>query len=304
MSAVYWKDGACFYESSTRSRALIEQRVSNRPDAWSGEIVVSTQGGQSADLLGSLEKWIIDELERSGCRDWQIRGGSGSRHPAIEPRDRARPTVGPDSDTTKPERALAFAPPPSDKRTYFVSYAWNDASRAIVDDVCLEANRRGIQVLRDRTSTGLGESIIGFMNRIRSSDRVIVILSENYLKSPYCMYELLEVWRHCFMEGEAFRKRISAYRLPDARMSTPLERAHCAKYWKEQFGELDALVRANGADLLGTEDFKRYKLMQDFAHHVGDMLYLIADTLTPRDIEELKRHAFDEASSSPDARRA
>jgi internalin A len=112
------------------------------------------------------------------------------------------------------------------------------------------------------------------------------------------MFELLEVWRNCRMADDVFRGRIRVYRLPDARMSSPLERAHCALYWKEQFRELDAVVRDHGADLLGTEDFKRFKLMQDFAHHVGDMLALIADTLAPRDIEELKRHAFDDASPS------
>jgi internalin A len=302
MSAVYWKDGACFYETSTRSRALIEQRSSSRPDAWSGQIVVSTQGGQSAELLGSLEKWIIEELQRSGCRDWQIQAPFGSRHPALEPKVRARASALADAATARPEKSLAFAPPPSDKRTYCVSYAWNDASKAIVDDLCDGAKARGIEVLRDVTGMGLGESIVAFMRRLGASDRVIVVLCEKYLKSAYCMFELLEVWRNCSGEGEVFRGRISAYALPDARMSTPLERAHCAKYWKEQFGELDALVRANGADLLGTEDFKRYKLMQDFAHRVGDMLALIADTLTPRDIEELKRHAFDDASPAPNTR--
>jgi hypothetical protein len=40
------------------------------------------------------------------------------------------------------------------------------------------------------------------------------------------------------------------------------------------------------------------KLMQAFAHHVGDMLALIADTLQPRDIDELKRHGFGDESPS------
>jgi internalin A len=62
MSAVYWKNGAYFYEASTRSRALIELRSSNRSDAWSGEIVVSARGGQSAELLPLLEEWIKEEL--------------------------------------------------------------------------------------------------------------------------------------------------------------------------------------------------------------------------------------------------
>ena len=61
-----------------------------------------------------------------------------------------------------------------------------------------------------------------------------------------------------------------------------LERYDCAEYWKEQFTELDALVRRKAQSLLSEADFKRYKLMQDFAHRVGDVLALIADTLQPR----------------------
>ncbi len=153
-----------------------------------------------------------------------------------------------------------------------------------------------MEILRDKTGLGLGESISRFMLKLGAGDRVFVILSDKYLKSPYCMFELLEVWRNSRMDDEDVRRRIRVFRLPDARMSTPLERALCAKHWKEQFKELDAVVREHGADLLGQADFRRYKLMQDFAHRVGDMLALIADTLQPADFEELKAYGFaDEA---------
>ena len=157
----------------------------------------------------------------------------------------------------------------------------------MVDRLCEEADRRGIKILRDTTGLGLGESITRFMKRLGSGDRVFVILSDKYLKSPYCMYELLEVWRNCKADDEVFRSRIRVFRLPDAKMMSPLERRECAKYWKEQFTELDALVREKSPSLLGEADFNRYKLMQDFAHHVGDMLALIADTLQPTDFDQL-----------------
>jgi internalin A len=298
MSAVYWKQGVCLYEKSTRSRALIEQRPSNHHGTWSGQIVVSTRGGQSAELLTSLENWIKHELEHAGCRNWRIERTSDSNPAIFERKDRDGSPADIDSSADGPERKLEFTPPPSDKKTYFISYAWYGESTAIVEDVCQEAMRRGIEILRDVTGIGLGGSIVQFMQRVGTSDRVIVILSDIYLKSPYCMFELLEVWRNCRMADDVFRGRIRVFRLPDAKMLSPLERALYAVYWKEQFRELDAVVREHGADLLGTEDFKRFKLMQDFAHHVGDMLTLIADTLAPRDIEELKRHAFDDAGPS------
>jgi hypothetical protein len=42
--------------------------------------------------------------------------------------------------------------------------------------------------------------------------------------------------------------------------------------------------------LFGQADFQRYKLMQDFAHRVGDRLALIADTLQPLDFEALVKN--------------
>ena len=51
---------------------------------------------------------------------------------------------------------------------------------------------RGKKVLRDMTALGLGDRFSRFMQRLGSGDRVFVILSDKYLKSPNCMYELLE----------------------------------------------------------------------------------------------------------------
>jgi hypothetical protein len=34
--------------------------------------------------------------------------------------------------------------------------------------------------------------------------------------------------------------------------------------------------------------------LKEFAHHVGDILALIADTLLPKDFDELIKHGFDD----------
>jgi internalin A len=300
ISAVYWKYGVCLYEKTTRSHALIEERMSDSTTTWSGQIGVFTRGGQAVDLLRQLQEWIEREIERSGCRDWEIKKTPDPLRLALPRKAGRGRAVAAEPQDAAPERALEFTPPPSDTLTYCVSYAWNNKSKAKVDRLCEEAKRRGIEILRDTTGLGLGESITKFMKKLGSGDRVFVILSDKYLKSPYCMYELLEVWRNCKSEDDEVRRRIRVFRLPDAKVSSPLERARCAKYWKEQFTELDTLVREHGADLLGEADFKRYKLMQDFAHRVGDMLALIADTLLPKDFKQLMEHGFnDEKPRAP-----
>jgi len=296
LSALYWKYGVCLYEQTTRSRAVIEEQPSDRPTTWSGQIVVRTRGGQALELLGQLRDWIEEELQRSGCRDWEIKAIPHAPRPPRPRKAGGRGLPEPEPEHAVAERELKFSQPPSDTITYCVSYAWNDESTEKVDRLCEEAKKRGQKILRDTTGLGLGESISRFMQKLGSGDRVFVILSDKYLKSAYCMYELLEVWRNSRMADEEFRRRIRVFRLPDAKMSTPLERAICAKYWQDQFIELDQLVRQHGPNLLGKADFGRYKLMQDFAHRVGDVLALIADTLQPGDFEQLIEHGFgDEA---------
>jgi len=296
LSALYWKYGICLYEQTTQSRALIEEQASTDPTTWSGRIVVRAQGGQSADLLRRLQDWIEEDLRRLGCRDWVIKAAPHAPHAARARRPGRRGADQPAAEDDIAEAELRFSQPPADAVVYCVSYAWNDDSKAIVDRLCQEAENRQKRILRDTTGLGLGERISRFMQKLGAGDRVFVILSDKYLKSPYCMYELFEVWRTSKMAEEEFCRRVRAFRLPDARMSTPLERAHCAKYWLDQFTELDQLVRQVGPSLLGKADFERYKLMLVFAHHVGDILALIADTLQPADFEQLAQHGFDDVA--------
>ena len=56
---------------------------------------------------------------------------------------------------------------------------------------------------------------------------------------------------------------------------------------KKQFEELDTAGRELGFQLLGPDDFKKYKLMQDFSAHVGEILETIADTVLPQEFDRL-----------------
>ena len=73
-----------------------------------------------------------------------------------------------------------------------------------------------------------------------------------------------------------------------------IARARIADEKERQTGFLD-LGRLG---LTGAADFQRYKLMQDFAHRVGDVLARIADTLLPADFEELVRYGFGDETTS------
>jgi hypothetical protein len=84
--------------------------------------------------------------------------------------------------------------------TVFVSYAWGkDTSTVeyalIVDEIEKEIkNQQGITLVRDRDKIKKGDSLREFMDQIKTCDYAIVVLSDKYLTSWYCMYELMRLY--------------------------------------------------------------------------------------------------------------
>ncbi|MFL9829181.1 toll/interleukin-1 receptor domain-containing protein, partial [Rhodoplanes sp. SY1] len=196
LAADYWRGGVFVYETGTRSRAVIEEV----PDAegWGGAIRITTQGGQATVLLRSLAELVEHQQQQAGLRPSETTG--------VPPRlDKERPGVPPDlsaDDEAAPVVVQTFAQEPAASPEYFVSYAWKDDTpegrerEEIVDRLCDAAEAKGTRILRDKQVLGLGDRISKFMRRLGGGDRVFVVLSEKYLRSRNCMFELSEVWRN------------------------------------------------------------------------------------------------------------
>jgi formylglycine-generating enzyme required for sulfatase activity len=191
----------------------------------------------------------------------------------------------------------------------FVSYAWGDYEtpegrerEVLVDRLCAEALASGRRILRDRTALGAGDSIDAFMRRIGAGDRIFVFLSDKYLRSPFCMFELHEIWRTSRQESAAFLDRVRFYPLPDASYRKPSDWVQWARYWKGQHDELRALVSDNlEFNLRPVVD--QMERTRSFYQEVTTILALFADAVSPRDFEDFKRYGFDEpvAASWPGA---
>ena len=266
IAADYWRDGVYVYEATTGSRGLIEQKMTG---PWQGQITVETQRGQAALLLERLVDLVKEEEQRLGITS----SDKETRPAGITGRFEAREAP----DKIEVVSSVRFTQEPSAKPEWFVSYAWGDNSpegrtrEAVVDHMCATAEQKNITILRDRKILGLGDRISKFMQRLGRGDRVFIILSDKYLKSPHCMYELFEVWRNCRQSDQEFLSRIRVYALPDAKIWSPLERAQCAIYWKNESAKLEALVNQHGFEIFGHKDYQHYKLMKDFSSHIGDI---------------------------------
>jgi len=284
LSALYWKEGFCGYEKTTRSRVRMDVSAGRGESGRGIVLMLRTQGGAMQELLQRVKEWVRETAKQCGCQQW------------LEPKDLPMRPSSPTKEAigeNEEKKVLHFAPEPRKNITFAVSYSWAEPSVEAVDKLCAGAEQRGIHILRDTNTVKLGDRLSRFMQQLAAQDRIFVILSKKYLESPYCMYELLEIWRQCKNEEDEFRSRVRVFVLPDTPIRTPVERVRCAVYWREQYLELEDMVKKHGADLLGEADFRRFKLMQDFYHRVGDILALVADTLNPRTLDDLDSYGFD-----------
>jgi len=201
VSALYWRDGLCVYEQTTRARALIEQEMD---EGWSGRIVVRGRGGQAHELLQRLCTLVERQQQRIGLDSTSIAAPAPKL--AEEPRE---------------ERPLVYGGERPGKPRTYVSYAWADASdpkrEEKVDRLCEEGMKRGIEIIRDKTTLVHVDRISAFMQQIGGGDRVFIFLSDKYLHSPYCMFELFEMWRNSRQDSAEFSAACGSSRLTERR---------------------------------------------------------------------------------------
>jgi internalin A len=151
-------------------------------------------------------------------------------------------------------------------------------------------------ILRDSNVLRSGELISGFTKRIGLADCVIVVLSDKYLRSPYCMLELHSIYQRSVGEKVDFLRRIIPLVLADARFDEFKYRDVYAGHWMTEFKTMEQSITKLAADhqlsRVASDDFRRFKEMQKWYLDVADMLAYINEVLTPRGFDEIVKDDF------------
>lgn len=170
----------------------------------------------------------------------------------------------------------------------FISYAWGGEREEVVNQIDQALQKRGIKIVRDKRDLGYKGSITGFMERIGLGNCVIVVVSDKYLKSSNCMFELVEI-----ADGKQFHDRIFPVVLADANIYDPIKRIEYVRYWELKRAELaEAMKTLDPANLQGIrEDMDLYDRIRDKVSGLASILKDM-NTLTPEmhsnsDFEEL-----------------
>ncbi len=163
------------------------------------------------------------------------------------------------------------------EQSIFISYAWGGEREEIVNQIDRALQERGIKITRDKRDLGYKGSIKEFMERIGQGNCVIVVVSDKYLRSPNCMFELVEI-----AENKQFHDRIFPVVLADADIYDPVKRLGYVKYWENKRTELaNAMKDVDPANLQGIrEDMDMYNRIRD---KVSGLTSILKDmnTLTP-----------------------
>jgi hypothetical protein len=187
-------------------------------------------------------------------------------------------------------------------RTVYFSYAWRDdremgrSREDIVDRLYDSLNADGYDVRRDKMNLGYKGLISQFMAEIGRGACVVVVISDKYLHSPYCMWELLQIYRNL-----QFHERICPIVLADAKIHSMDGRSEYVDFWQKEKKRVDSRVKKLGIEALSTEGtLREAEKVREISHTVDKLLTFVADmnTLNPdllaaNNFETLKR-AIDE----------
>ena len=161
----------------------------------------------------------------------------------------------------------------TDQQVY-ISYAWGEESERIANELDSDLQANGITIIRDKRNLGYKGMIGDFMQQIGRGHAIVVIVSDKYLKSPNCMYELVEI-----SKNKDIYDRIFPVVLGDADIYNPINRIQYIRYWEDKLKELDMEMRSiSAANLDGMRDeIDSYDEIRD---NISKLTYLFKDMNT------------------------
>lgn len=157
-------------------------------------------------------------------------------------------------------------------KNMFISYCQKDCIYA--DNIDLYFKNKGITIHRDIRDISSWKSIREYMGTIRDMDYAILIISDNYLKSFNCMYEVLEVMKEKNYENKIFPVVVETSVYPSA------GRIPYIRYWEDKYKELQEQI--NKIDIVNAgniiDDLKK---TQNIVLSIDEFLAKVADMNNP-----------------------
>ena len=155
----------------------------------------------------------------------------------------------------------------------YASYAWKvEEQTKILDKLVAACSPHAIRILRDKNEIHYRESIQAYMNQLVAGDAIILVLSDAYFKSPYCMYELCEIYKR-----KDFLKRVYPIVTAGTRFHKFKERVLYIRYWQQEVKKLKKYLKSISIGNMSTKSLAEMKEYEAFARMIDDLQATLND---------------------------
>ncbi|MDX2248003.1 MAG: COR domain-containing protein [Bacteroidia bacterium] len=187
-------------------------------------------------------------------------------------------------DEKPPERKPFVMPEKGLPKVYF-SYAWGDPddtgqSKEDLVTAMYEAleTEKNYQLLRDKKDINYGDLISAFMKALGEGDLIVVFISDKYIRSEYCMYELYEIARNSNFDREKFRKRILPVRVESLALNDIDILEEYYGHWEKECSKWkDFIKRRIDRGNISEAQSKRLIIYTNIEQKLGDLIDWLQD---------------------------
>ena len=171
--------------------------------------------------------------------------------------------------------------PKKDLPSVFVSY--NHGSSDFVDKI--EKSLAGIcNIKRDKNEIGDWESISDFMKTIRKEDFAVLVITDKYLKSTACLFEVVQL-----MKDENWDKNTMYVVMEDAQVIySVVEQLRYIKYWTNYCEELSEAIKVLPPETTYKQS-EELKKATTIKNEIGEFLNKVSDANNPSTDEVISK---------------
>jgi internalin A len=232
---------------------LLNHELDNMPQYYHGK---TREWFSVKDLLASIQSPAVTHSEKKASQE---KGYYQGKH--IE-------------EIVTMKRSTVKAP------EIFFSYAWKDADsperEKLVDELYHELLKEGYPIKRDKADVQYGDSIIQFMEELGASANIIVAISDRYLKSEYCMYELHKAYEQSNSDLNTLRQKIYPIRVETVALKDPEVLDAYFEHWEQLETKWEALVTKHSKRITAAQQ-AQYNRIKSIAGRLGDLLDFLSD---------------------------
>ncbi len=179
----------------------------------------------------------------------------------------------------------------------FFSYAWGDkeeegeSREKVVNEVYDSLKKEGYTVIRDKMDLGYRGFISEFVDRIGKGDLIVVVTSDKYFRSPYCMYELYKIALDSKLDRHHFADRVLPIAFEFIDFADPVVIELYADYWTNRYNKMAGLF-SRKSNLMKQPQFDLLDQIRTIYYYYGDIVGWLSN-MNCLNVDILKKNDFE-----------